>query len=692
MLLLKLTVDNFGVFRGTHSFDLTPRSEDGQLRHLTIFSGYNGSGKTTLFQAMMLALHGSLASDDKLKSRQYNGFVSSRVHRTVYEAKDTVSSRDSSVTLSFQYVQSGQPLHIQVARRWHQQGRNVEEILTVLQNDSIPDIDVADYQTWLNDLIPPSFGRLCFFDAEQLDALASPEQQNNLLGNTLERLLGLDLVQRLQTDVEQYTLRQSGPLKIEHLYTNVLEGRSKVDELDSQLAQLRKEIEGIGTDLLNCEAALAQQERGLAAEGGAYAARRPLLQNRLQVIQKEIETTSSQLRELASELLPFALVPERCLKLSKRLVQEIETRRQQSATTLWQEKLPSIEVALIESQVWGELDISSNIKIILTDRMMQTLRTVGISDTTIKGPIIHHLTEPEHERLQQWISQAIQDTPQQVQDLSKQLRELREEQRHIETDLQRAPDDEILAPLHAEILRLRGAQSAGQRRQAVLNEQIGSLQFQRNEKFRLLERAMEQYEKVQKIEKQLVLAERTKLVLRTYQDVLTRQKIEMLEAALERCFNKICRKEYLLSKVRINPDNFSVQLEGTNGSTLDLNNFSAGERQLYGLALLWALRLVSSRSLPLAIDTPLARLDEIHRKRFIHDYVPQVSDQVLLFTTDTELDNSLLTEVNPYLAHIYRLKYDTQRGETVSTHDSVATSQDTVFGALVAEKVSTYDI
>jgi len=692
MLLLNLTVENFGVFRGTHSFDLMPWSEDGRLHHLTIFSGHNGSGKTTLFQAIMLALHGALSFDDRLSSRQYDGFISSHIHRPPYEAKGIT---ESSVTLNFQYVQSGQPLHIQMQRRWYQRGRNIQEVLTVLQDGSRLDIDAADYQTWLNDLIPPSFGRLYCFDAEQLDAFASSDQQNKLLGETLERLLGLDLIERLQTDVDQYTLRQSGqngPLRMEHLYADVLEYRSKVDELDNQLARLRKENEDISVDLLNCEAALAQQERLLAAEGGAYAARRPLLQNRLQMVQKEIETTSNQLRELAGELLPFALVPERCLKLSKRLVQEIEERRQQTATTLWQDKLPSIESALENSDVWQELDISSSVKKTLTDRLMQVLSSVGMPDSAAKRPIIHHLTEPEHERLQRWISQAVQDTPEQVRDLSKQLRKLRGEQRRIETDLQRAPDDEMLAPIHAEIQRLREVQFAGQRRQRVLNEQMGSLQFQRSEQFRQLQHAMERYEKAQKIEKQLVLAERTKLVLRTYKDALTRQKIEMLEAALEQCFNKICRKEYLLSKVHINPDDFSVQLKNTNGNTLDLSNFSAGERQIYALALLWALRLVSSRSLPLAVDTPLARLDEMHRSRFIQDYVPQVSGQVLLFTTDAELDTDLLNEMSPYLARVYRLKHYAQLGETTSTCESMLSVQNTAFSVLAKEKVNAYGI
>lgn len=683
MLLLNLTVDNFGVFRDTHSFEFVPQSEDGQLRHLTLISGHNGSGKTTLFQAIMLALHGSLAFGDKIDLRQYNSFILSRIHHVPYETKNNAGSSRCGVSLGFQYVQSGQILDIQVERRWHRQGRGVQETLTVLQNGNAPDVDAADYQTWLNDLVPPGLGYFCFFDAEQLDALASPEQQNKILRENLERLLGIDLIQRLQTDMEQYTLRQGSSVKIEHLYTKVLEYRSIVDEVDSQLDQLRKEIEEVGIDLLNCEAALAQQERLLASEGGTYAERRPQLKNRLQTVQKEIEPVLGHLRELVAELLPFALAPELCLKLSNRLTQEIEIRRQQSANMLWQEKLLDIETVLRGDQFWQGLDISSNTREMLTERLLQTLKTTETSDAITEEHIIHHLAEPERERLRQWIIQVIQAVPQEAQDLGKKLRELKAEQRRIEADLQRAPDEDVLAPIHAEISRLLGTQLHKQRRQTALNEQIGSLQFQRNEKFRHFQQALEQYEKARDVEKQIVLAERTKLVLRTYKDILIRQRLQMLEEALEKSFNKICRKEYLLSKVRINPDDLSVQLEGADNTILDFNNFSAGERQLYALALLWALRLVSARQLPLAVDTPLARLDEAHRWRFIHDYVPQVSDQVLLFTTDAELDTNLLDGVKPYIARIYRLQHDSQLGETKVTSDNILASQDIVSSTLV---------
>ena len=49
----------------------------------------------------------------------------------------------------------------------------------------------------------------------------------------------------------------------------------------------------------------------------------------------------------------------------------------------------------------------------------------------------------------------------------------------------------------------------------------------------------------------------------------------------------------------------------------------------------------------------------------MHDYVPAVSDQVVLLTTETELNDGLLAQAEPYLARIYRLDYDLQQEQTI---------------------------
>jgi len=669
MELLNLTVHNFGVFWGRHDFNLIPVLQpDGTRRHLTVVSGHNGAGKTTLFQALALALHGPLALGDRVSQWAYNDFLLSRLHRRGEAGTLTVSD-EGGVTLSFQYVQSGRPLHIQVERFWRRNGHNVRETLDVLQDDQRLDIDSKDYQTWLNDLVPSGLAPLCFFDAERLEALASPEQHDGLLGETLRRLLGLDLVERLQADLAYYTRRRGGGGRADRLRKEVLQHQAALDNLHGQLTQFQAEAETLAAEQADLEAELARQERRLAAEGGSYAARRPILQERLVAVQEEIETIATQLRELSAGLLPFALAPELCQALSQRLGQEADVRRRQAADQLWQERVARLETALQDEELWQDVEVLPYARQTLAQRLVRMLREQETPYRVGEQLLLHHLAEPEQERLQGWIAQALHTVPQQVQALGQRMHTLQSERQDIEMDLSRAPDDEVLAPIHAEIIHLEAALTDLQRQQRALSEQMGALQFQRDEQARQLQRAAEQLAVAQASERQLALAERSKLVLRAYQDALTRQRLGVLEERLAVAFNAVCRKEHLLTAARINPDDFCVQLQGADGHVLGLDDFSAGERQLYAMALLWALRQVSGRQLPLVMDTPLARLDEVHRWRLMHDYMPVVSDQVLLFATDAELNAGLLAQAEPYLARVYCLDYDPQQEQTMVTKE-----------------------
>lgn len=271
------------------------------------------------------------------------------------------------------------------------------------------------------------------------------------------------------------------------------------------------------------EAELDRQERRLAAEGGSYAARRPVLQEQLAAVHKEIEVINGQLRELSAGLLPFALAPELCQALSRRLVEEADLRRRRAADHLWQEKVDHLERSLQDEALWQDVKVPPHARRLLTQRLVSMLReeqaAYEVGDQTLR----HHLSDFEQERLQGWINQALHAVPQQVQALGQRMRRLQAERQRIERDLKRAPDDEVLAPIHAEIMNLEAALADLRRQQKALSEQIGALQFQRDEKARQLQRAAEELKAAQANERKLALAERSKLALRAYEDALTRQ-------------------------------------------------------------------------------------------------------------------------------------------------------------------------
>jgi DNA sulfur modification protein DndD len=85
---------------------------------------------------------------------------------------------------------------------------------------------------------------------------------------------------------------------------------------------------------------------------------------------------------------------------------------------------------------------------------------------------------------------------------------------------------------------------------------------------------------------------------------------------------------------------------------LPKQRLSAGEKQLLAIAFLWGLARVSGRNLPIAIDTPLGKLDSSH--------------QVILLSSDTEIGKPELAKLTEQeaLSRSYLLKYHPAQGNT----------------------------
>ena len=102
---------------------------------------------------------------------------------------------------------------------------------------------------------------------------------------------------------------------------------------------------------------------------------------------------------------------------------------------------------------------------------------------------------------------------------------------------------------------------------------------------------------------------------------------------------------------------FTIKIYDINGDNLEKNQLSEGEKQLFAISVLWGLAQSSNRSLPLIIDTPMARLDVNHRDNLVERYFPHASHQVIILSTDTEIDKNYFNKLSPFLTKSYHLEY-----------------------------------
>jgi len=76
------------------------------------------------------------------------------------------------------------------------------------------------------------------------------------------------------------------------------------------------------------------------------------------------------------------------------------------------------------------------------------------------------------------------------------------------------------------------------------------------------------------------------------------------------------------------------------------------------------LARTSGRELPIIIDTPLSRLDSDHRRSIVEKYYPTAGSQVIILSTDTEVDKQYYQLLIPRVEKAYLLDYDLVLGRT----------------------------
>jgi DNA sulfur modification protein DndD len=80
--------------------------------------------------------------------------------------------------------------------------------------------------------------------------------------------------------------------------------------------------------------------------------------------------------------------------------------------------------------------------------------------------------------------------------------------------------------------------------------------------------------------------------------------------------------------------------------------------------MLESLGKVSGRSLPFIVDTPLGRLDSNHRTRLVENFFPKIGEQVIVLSTDTEVDDEFYMALSPHIGKSYEIVYNESEGSS----------------------------
>ena len=653
MILKSLYLQDFGVFQGSFDenyVDLEPRTKYNKKRPIILFGGLNGAGKTTTLTAVRLALYGKQSLGRAVSVQAYHDFLLDSIHKP---KGSVLNPNTAGVKLDFNFGRQGEVIDYTVKRVWTVRGNSVFESVEIYQNgEYLQNLTDQQKQSFLNELIPIGVADLFFFDGEKIAELAD-DSDNTALADAINRLLGLDIIDRLKADLGVYLRDQ----KRDQLPSDI---KNEIETLESEYQSLyaayQAKLSDIDTLKIESTELEAKKERlteNVNELGGAWASNRQESEQKESELRARRNELQNQIRSLIADAAPLALAKAQLTLLLDQLTKEQQTKRQMVVQVELRKQLNKVKQSLIAALGKANQDaIDASIE--------ASMPATPNSDAAI----VHDISDTEFNRLQHLINDVVPKQQARVKELSSELETVEEELESIGLNISRAPDERRIATFVSELSDIEN--TLGQRQVQVQQETEVARNTLREamDKLRKLRDKEKEFTSTSNLNQAVTLADRTRGLLEGFAVKTREQRIQQLEQEFIKSFAKLARKDDLMITAKINPDTFNVSLVDGKGNVIDKKKLSAGEKQIYAIAMLEALGRTSGRNLPIIIDTPLGRLDSRHRENLVKNYFPTASHQVLILSTDTEVDEDFYKDLSPEISHAFEVAYDPEAGSS----------------------------
>lgn len=644
MTFEQLLIRNFGLYRGEQVINLDPPS--GQ-RPIVLIGGLNGAGKTTLLDAIQLALYGKRARVSNRGSLAYHDYLRRSMNRD--------ARGPAAVELSFRHRSDGEEHRYRVRRVWRVPGKTVAESVEVYLDGALDHGMAERWDEIVEQFLPVGISHLLLFDGEQVEALADLQNSTELLQSALDSLLGLDIVEQLGHDLLALERRK----RVEH---QDQVDRERLDELneaiqkiDAECAEITNSIAATEQQQKNRERAYKRFENKFRREGGELAERREQIEEDAEAARVAFSLAEKSLRELAGGDAPLLLLTGQLLELEDQADREASAEEQSLLSGLLAER----DARLLEylTDIVSDIPEAAQRQVaafLADDREGRVTNDESSIYLALDGEARHRLHSLNREGLAYLGRRLAAEVD--VSDARKEAID------RLDSQLAATPDAEAVKHLLEERVTRQTELADISATLRMSEERLRRLAAGRDEldreRQKMLDKQIAEDFRVEDLGRMLRASARTRRVMQRFRQAVLRKHIDRISLLVLESFQALIRKPGLIKALEIDPERLTITLIGSDGSNIPPERLSAGERQLLAISLIWGLARASGRSLPTVIDTPLGRLDSAHRRHLVERYFPYASHQVILLTTDEEIDQEQVERLAPFIGQTYHLDHD----------------------------------
>ncbi|MGM3304633.1 DNA sulfur modification protein DndD [Anabaena sp. WFMT] len=654
MIFLELVLQNFGPYSGKQVINLNPKIDEDNVRPIILFGGMNGGGKTTLMDAIRLALYGQRAQCSTRRNLSYSDFLNQCVNSKADPIEKT------RIELVFEHIEEDKPVRYRVVRTWEKNPKDGKDHLGILGDDETWPIDslVNIWDEYIENILPLGISNLFLFDGEQVKELAEQEIPPPIVVDAINGLLGLELADKLAIDLEILVNRKKREFADNKDLAKLEEIETKLNEKQQEYENNQKKLANLNIEVTELEKIYEEALDRFVNEGGKIAAERSQLEREKEDKIKAGNNIRESLCELASDVLPLALISPLLSQVQHQGEKELKTQQIQLAKDV----LIARDERLLNwlQQLNLESNKVTNIQSFLAEDINNLYtNNVSTENTWLNG-------DEESLSLLDNITYRLQVAESTAQKQLDELSNYEEEILTLERQVQTAAAPEEYTKLQKAVKQAQTEFNKMQSQAESMSRELIELEAE----IKKLRQELNEYTvenlKYKDSEHIINSAAKVQATLKEFRERLTLRKLNKLEEEVKNCFLYLLHKSDLVHRIAIDSKTFGLSLYDLNGKPVPKHRLSAGEKQLLAIAFLWGLAKVSGRRLPVAIDTPLGRLDSSHRNNLVERYFPSASHQVILLSTDTEIglqeyQNLKETEA---IAREYLLQYNSGKRET----------------------------
>ena len=631
MIIKRLEMHNFGVYAGDNQFVF-----EGD-KPIVLIGGMNGRGKTTFLEAVLIALYGSNSfayTESKYKS--YAQYLRSFVNKS---AED----KCCSVVLEFE-IFNGDVERYVIKREWDTLTKKTEERIKVYKDGTLNEFLTNNWPLFVENILPSALSSFFFFDGEKIAEMAV-DNSNNQLKNAIRAMLGITVLDVLENDISRNIKRIHKENSSSETADGVQKLRDEKDEAADQLRSIEEQIEQAEIILTEDTNKLDELHHLYAVKGGnAVEKKQSIMQNRAS-LKAQLISEEERLYSISAEVLPLLMVSD--------LVSDIKLQAtDEHNDSILRQAVSQLEVLLtdFEESYSGDTKASKD--------FYEYVRSQTADDCVES---VYELSDQALFQVNELVETKITEARDLTEEILVSKRKLEKQISEQDSYLTLDINEKELQSIFSKIVEDKVVLSKLDQKRASANARVMSTTAEFN---KYVEAYLATAEMIDSTERTLKYSNMALQILDRYQVELQKRKADLLSNTITECYKKLANKKNLINRIEMDPESLNVKYVSGDGLEVGRDSLSAGEQQLMVISILWALAICSKKKLPVIIDTPLSRLDSLHRAALIKTYFPNAGEQTIILSTDSEIDSKYYQLMKDDIGDEFTLNYDERTKST----------------------------